>query len=298
MNKLSLFLSVCCLLLVTNIQAQGILKSQILAGGKSYTYFEMKPATPVKGILILLPAAGEKPKSIFIKTSLPKEMAAYGFTTLTLDVPAQMFADNQCIGELDELIKIKLTQYQLTHHNVVIGGLSDGGAIALSYTEYLNSQATPIKLKAVFGIDPPTDLTRIYASADKEISYNCPLIASEGKSVKAYLAHTLGGSPATNPKAYEQLAIYSASAPDGGNARFLKDIPVRLYSEPDLEYVQKTYCAQLQFSNLNAFDLEKLAFNLKQAGNQQSAYITTQGKGFHSWNILDAGDFAKWITGL
>ncbi|WPU95205.1 hypothetical protein SNE25_06655 [Mucilaginibacter sabulilitoris] len=279
-------------------QAQDINKFKLNVVGREYEYYETQPTTPAKGLVILLPALGEKPKSIFKKTTLPKLITANGYITIALEIAPQMFADEDCVKELNELIKIKRDQYKLTYKDIAIGGLSDGGAIALCFAEFLNSKEQPVKLKAVFAIDPPADLTRIYASAEKEISYRCPLIAREGKSTKAYLDNIMGGSPATNPRAYIQRSAYFAKAPDGGNAQFLKYVPVRLYSEPDLEYVRKTYCPELQYSNLNAFDLDKMIVFLKSIGNERSEYITTKGKGFHSWNIIDAGDCAKWITEL
>ena len=289
-----------CFLMLTHYSsfAQEINKLKLTVAGKTYEYFETKPTLPVKGLLILLPAAGEKPKSIFSKTALPKLIAANGYITITLEIAPRMFADEECINELNELLKIKTAQYNLSYKDVVIGGLSVGGAIALCYTEYLNSQQQPVKLKAVFAIDPPADMARVYASAQKEMSYNCPLIAREGKSGKALLDEVMGGSPESSPDAYLRRSAYSAQAADGGNARFLKDIPVSLYSEPDLEYVRKTYCAELQFFNLNAYDLEKMIVTLKGLGNTRSVYITTQGKGFHSWNIVDAQDCANWIAAL
>ncbi len=103
------------------------------------------------------------------------------------------------------------------------------------------------------------------------------------------------GSPQESPDNYLKYSAYSAGRPDGGNARFLKDIPVRLYSEPDLEFVRKTYCEELQYEDINAFDLEKLNKFLNSIGNNKAEYITTKGKGFHSWNILDPIDCTEWI---
>lgn len=280
------------------LKAQEINKLKLNVAGKNYDYYEAKPTSPVKGLLILLPALGEKPKSIFTKTALPKLVLANGYVTIALEIVPQMFADEACVNELNKLINLKTTQYKLGYKDIVIGGLSDGGAMALCYTEYLNSKSDTTKLKAVFAIDPPADLARVYASAEKEISYNCPLITREGRSVKASLENIMGGSPALNPTTYIQRSAYIANALDGGNARFLKDTPVRLYSEPDLEFVRKTYCPELQYFNLNAYDLEKMDAFLKSIGNQRSTYITTKGKGFHSWNIVDAEDCAKWIAGL
>ncbi len=289
------------LLLINSIgrlNAQDVGHLKLKLGNKSYDYCEMQPAGPVKGILILLPAFGEKPKSIFTKTALPKQAATYGYVTLIPDVPMQMFATEECINELNALVEAKTKQYNLSYGDIVIGGLSDGGAIALCYTEYLNSKPEPIKLKAVFAIDPPADMARIYTSGEQEIGYDCPLISREGRNGINNLNNLLGGSPAASPDAYYRLSAFSASAANGGNARFLKDIPVRLYAEPDLAYVQKTYCSSLQFINLNAYDLEKLIVFLKGTGNQRSAYIKTMGRGFHSWNIVEPEDFAVWITSL
>jgi hypothetical protein len=64
--------------------------------------------------------------------------------------------------------------------------------------------------------------------------------------------------------------------------------------ELDLHY-RKRYCDELQFSDLNASDLEKLNKTLFLNGNSNCEYITTQGKGYHSWNILEVPDAIEWI---
>lgn len=277
--------------------AQEIVKQTLKVNTKKYSYYETPLSLPVRGILILLPAAGESAKSIFTKTTLPGLAAKIGYVTITPQTPTQMFADEECIAELNELTKLKTAQYNLQYQNIVIGGLSDGGAIALGYTEYLNSRPAPVQIKAVFAIDPPADLGRIYRSAEMEISYNCPLIQKEGRNVKNYLDRTLGGPPDANSDNYLQKSVFTAAREDGGNARFLKDAVVRLYCEPDLAFVQRTYCTEVQFFNLNAFDLEKLSKFLKDAGNARASYIATTGRGFHSWNIVDADECVKWIAG-
>jgi hypothetical protein len=153
------------------------------------------------------------------------------------------------------------------------------------------------KLKGVFAIDPPLDLIRMYTSAENKIRYTCKskLIKKEGTFIKNYLRHNLNGSPQENPASYLKYSAYSQSAPDGGKAKFLTTIPVRLYSEPDLDFVRKTYCEELQYEDINAVDLEKLNKFLTSIGNNKAEYITTKGKGFHSWNILDAVDCMNWI---
>jgi hypothetical protein len=229
---------------------------------------------------------------------MPKLLAAQGYVTIIPEIPVQMFADKESIAELDELLKQKISQYKLSYQDIIIGGLSNGGAVALGYTAYLNSQKKPVKLKATFAIDPPADLSRVYSSAENMSKYNCTLIAAEGKRNKAYLDKTLGGSPDSNPEAYYILSSFSIRQPDGGNAKYLKDVELRLYSEPDLNFVRRTYCPELVSFDLNAYDLEKLIAFLKTSGNHHAAYITTTGKGFHSWKIIDATDCSKWILDL
>jgi len=91
-------------------------------------------------------------------------------------------------------------------------------------------------------------------------------------------------------------SAYSANDNNGGNAKYLNIIPIRLYTEPDLDFVRKTYCMDLQCDDINAVDLQSLHKFLLKIGNSNAEHIRTKDKGFHSWNILDASGCAEWIT--
>jgi len=277
---------------------QSIKKEEDKINGETFVYYSMQPVVKVRGILILLPSYGEKPQSIFNKTSLPKLLAEKGYLTIAPRINNTLFADQYTIAELDQIIKKQSEKYAVS--SFIIGGLSSGGAIAVGYAEYLLAKDTANNmLKGVFSIDAPLDLSRIYASAERKINYSCGgLIKKEGSSTKNSLEHILGGSPATKPEQYLKYSSYSASASDGGNAKFLKNIPVRLYSEPDLEFVRRTYCEDLQYGDINAFDLESLSKFLLKIGNNKSKYITTTSKGFHSWNIVEPVDCMNWVLSI
>ncbi|HEU4574933.1 MAG TPA: alpha/beta hydrolase [Chitinophagaceae bacterium] len=276
---------------------------QIIQKGKgkvkneTFSYSYIAPAQEIKGILILLPGWGESTQSIYEKTKLPYLLLQKDFVTVVPELHQTLFADDYTIAEINELIKLQLERYNSKNTDLIIGGLSAGGAIAIHYAEYILNTDTTVKLKAVFAIDPPLDLNRMYTSAENKISYNCKskLIRKEGSFIKNYLLRALGGSPQEKPGAYVKYSAYSANAQDGGNAGVLKKIPIRLYSEPDLEFVRKTYCDELQYEDINAVDLEKMNIFLKSIGNDKSEYITTKGKGFHSWNILEPIDCVNWI---
>lgn len=300
MKYLSLILSLSFFTLVTVAFGQTIRKGKSVVNSEPFSYCFTEPEQEVKGILILLPGWGESPQSIFEKTALPRLLAEKGFVTIVPQLHQTLIADDYTLAEINELITIQSKRYNTNSLDFVIGGLSAGGAIAIGYAEYVLAGDTTVKLRGVFAIDPPLDLSRMYKSAENKIQYSCQnkLIRKEGDFIKKYLLRTLNGSPKEQPDQYLKYSAFSANKEDGGNARLLKSIPVRLYSEPDLDFVRKTYCEQLQFEDINAFDLEKLSKFLAGNGNQRADYITTKGKGFHSWNILDPVDCASWIVAI
>jgi hypothetical protein len=297
MSHLNIILFLSFIIFSDTISGQVIESGNGKVNNETFSYACITPTEEIKGILILLPGWGESTQSIYEKTKLPYLLFEKGFVTIVPQLHQTLFADDYTIAALNEIIRIQLERYKSNHLNLIIGGLSAGGAIAIDYAEYILSVDTIQHLKAVFAIDPPLDLTRMYRSAENKINYNCKnrLIKKEGSLIKKYLLGSLNGSPQESPDKYLKYSGYAANMPDGGNAKFLKNIPVRLYSEPDLDFVRKTYCDELQFEDINAFDLEKLNTFLLSINNNKAEYITTKGKGFHSWNILDPKDCADWI---
>ena len=279
--------------------AQETNKSKGKINGQTYSYCMMKPQHEIKGILILLPGWGENLSGIFKKTSLPHLLAGKGYLTIIPELRKILFADDQTIAELKQLIKLVAENYNLIKPDLILGGLSAGGAIAIGFAEHLLATDSLTTLKGVFAVDPPLDLERMYASAESKIQYKCGgLVRKEGYFIKSYLENALGGPPESKPEQYKKFSCHSAASMENTNAKWLKKIPIRLYTEPDLDFVRRKYCEQLQFEDINAFDLQKLHQFLVQAGNDKCQYITTQGKGFHSWNIVDAEDCTNWIITL
>jgi hypothetical protein len=298
MMKCFIILYIFSLLFFHNrVVGQNVDKFKDKVNDKSFTYYVMQPQSKVVGILVLLPGSGENPKSIFEKTRVPQIMANKGFLIITPELHNSLFADQSTINELDKICKNLYKKHDVS--NLIIGGFSSGGAVAIGYAEYLLTSDTTNILKGVFTIDPPLDLIRLYASAVRKINYKCKgLIMKEGYAVKGQLENTLGGSPDSKSDQYLIHSSYSSSDSDGGNAKYLKSIPIRLYTEPDLDFVRKTYCTDLQFTDINAYDLESLYKFLLRIGNKNVEYIATKGKGFHSWNIVDAADCADWMLSI
>ncbi|HSC54750.1 MAG TPA: hypothetical protein VLC98_14055 [Phnomibacter sp.] len=282
------------------ISAQDVKTGSGKANNKNYSYSFMEPTIPAKGMLILLPGWGENAPSVFGKTKLPGILLEKGFVTIVPQLHQTLFADELAIAILNSIIEAQSGRHGSDHLPVIIGGLSAGGAIAIGYAEHVKRENNLKNLVAVFAIDPPLDLVRMYRSAENKIAYSCKnkLIRKEGANTKNYLTKALDGSPEENPASYRKYAAFSANEPDGGNAKYLQHIPIRLYAEPDLDFVRNTYCQQLQMEDINAFDLEKLNKFLAGMHNNKAEYIATKGRGFHSWNIPEAKDCADWILAI
>ena len=263
--------------------------------GKTYFYYLMQPEDSISGILILFPGKGENPKNIFNKTKIPEVLKGKGYLTIVPELHYSLFVDELIKKQLKEILRIQTANTKLISPNLTLGGYSAGGSIAISFAEYLLSFDSMPFLKSIFVIDPPLDLERFYTTAQKFIQYDCGRsIYNEGAETLDFLERSLG-SPTESFKNYFLHSPFLASESDGGNARLLKSIPIRLYCEPDIEFVRNKYCRELKIEDLNVTDLEKLNQVLLKLGNKNVEYIVTKGRGYHSWNIVEPGELAEWI---
>ena len=95
----------------------------------------------------------------------------------------------------------------------------------------------------------------------------------------------------------------STLVPDGGNARLLKDTPIRIYIEPDLKWRVENWNQDVYSSNM--LDATALINVLRLLGNNNAELINTSGAGYrrdgsrnpHSWSIVDERDLAQWLSG-
>jgi hypothetical protein len=159
--------------------------------------------------------------------------------------------------------------------------------------------------KAIFGIDPPLDLTEMHKYFMREIDRNCSAPTAnvginEAKDLKAFLEHILG-NPKDSGQNYLKYSPYTMSSQDGGNAIFLINVPFRLYHEIDPMWYIKERCRTLTDGNI-IYGVSIIQF-LYWVGNKNAEVIITQNKGFrangqrhpHSWSIVDEKECIKWI---
>ena len=111
-----------------------------------------------------------------------------------------------------------------------------------------------------------------------------------------------GGSPTTHLSEYYKLSPYSFSDTNQTAIKKLIKMPLRIYTEPDLEWWLKERSADL--TSMNATDCSAMINELNRLGNKNAELITTRGKGFrkpnnyrhpHSWSIVDNDELISWL---
>jgi pimeloyl-ACP methyl ester carboxylesterase len=271
-------------------------------------FYQLNPASsPARGLLVLLPGRGQPARGVFKETRLAQEAAQRGFVVLVLELNNRICLNAADTRFLDEAIGQAVRQNPALGHQLVLGGFSAGGQLAVAYAEKLARDSTqrPWRVRALLGVDPPLDLAAHYNRSQYHLAQqDCPIWRGNDQRIVSELASELGGSPAQVSAAYLARSAYSRSDSVGGNAQWLSALPVRMYCEPDLAFWQQQYCATLQPVDFNAYNIAAFIAQLQRLGNKQAYYIQTTGKGFsgkqrmpHSWSIVDAADCAAWLQG-
>lgn len=274
-------------------------------GSKSLYYFALVPKDSIRGVLILLPSTGEPPAEVFSNNVKLTELAFDN--DLAIIVPSINY--NPCLNEvslnfLNTTFSDMLKKYNPPKDKIVIGGFSLGGLNALRYTEMAlqNNSTTVIKPKAVYGVDPPLDYAQGYYTALRLIEKNFSEISvNEAKSGIEKANSQFGGTPDKFPEKYVQYSAYSRSEKNGGNAALLKNIPVRIYCDPDINWWMTN--RRMDYYDMNALNHTAMINQLNILGNDKAEFINALGKGYridgtrhpHSWSIVDADDCINWI---
>jgi len=276
--------------------------------GDSTTLYYLKsvPKSTIKGVLVILPSGGETTENLLKQITLPQLAVEKGLLVL---IPSINFGTENREAEfhiLDKIFSKIVMEYGVSKDNFILGGLSNGGMISLSYAEKAVKYpgTTFLVPKGVFALDSPLDKAHLYQYCEREIERNYNEAGvNEGKwIIERY--KKLYGTPYKNPEKYIEASIYSYGAKDGGNAKYLKNIPLRMYTDFDVEWLMKERHRDLY--DWNGTDIIAMVNRLNSMGNDNANVIISYGKGFkldgskhpHSWSIMDSQDCLNWISNL
>lgn len=268
-------------------------------------YYALKPKDKIKGTLILLPPTAQQVENV-INENLKLFELAYKEGILLL-VPSINF--NLCLDEiamkfLNTTFQQAINKYKAPVDKIIMGGFSLGGMNAIRYVQLANenTELTTINPIAVYGVDPPLDWARIYYSFQKTKELNFSEAAvNEATTYLAKLERGFGGSPKEVPAVYVKHSMYAKTEKNGGNAIYLKNTPIRIYADVDVNWhlTQR----QTDLYNINALDQTAMINQLRIAGNEQAEFINAIGKGYrsngtrhpHSWSIVEPVELMDWI---
>lgn len=209
--------------------------------------------------------------------------------------------------ELESYIYQACTENDVPIDNLLFSGMSLEGTRALKMAIFSKSEDSQYHIlpKAVAVCDAPLDMVRFWAEANRAWRMNLnDLAASEGQWVSQYLTKNLGGLPEDVMANYVNYSPFCYTAEYGGNARFLKDIAIRAYTEPDVIWWMEN--RGKDYYGMNAIDAAALINQLKIDGNEDAELVLTEGKGFrpdgsrhpHSWSIVNEPELLDWFLEL
>jgi acetyl esterase/lipase len=282
-------------------------------------YYLLLPHQAVKATLVLFPSTGETAENV-ISCNKTLIQLAYTKNIATVVVSANynksLESDSQAMLFFESVFTALISKYNLPGNKFVLCGLSLGGGNALQYTEMSRDSKyhTYLKPMAVIGVDPPVDMIDLYNNAIQQIaefekeggtlSESKKTALDENRFLIDYFHKLYGGPPEQYPQKYIEGSQFSRNQDDGGNAKHLIQVPVRLYCDPDILWQLKY--KERDYYHMNAANLSAMINFLMKRGNKQAELIPAIGKGFrvdgtrhpHSWSIVDAAGCVGWIIGL
>jgi len=256
---------------------------------------------PWEGYVFLIPGFGETAENVFQQTDLPYKLALNGLLTIIptfQDGVLSFGVDSLSQQTFDRILKDVTSKHKLTDKNIYVGGFSIGGSCAIKYAE--NSTLKP---SAIFAIDPPLDFERFYNSAKRDVRLSKNNEANqENIYMIARLEKETGGSPVTYLPEYYKLSPYSFTDTSQSAIKKIINMPLRIYSEPDINWWIKERHSDL--TQMNITECSAMINELNRLGSQNAELITTQNSGFrkpdnrrhpHSWSIVDNDELIKWL---
>jgi pimeloyl-ACP methyl ester carboxylesterase len=275
-----------------------------ISHGELY-YQALVPEGKIKGALVLLPGAWEETESVLTHNKqLCQRAYDKGVMTVVPSANAHICLDTPVLDFLNKTFADVIVRYGVADDAFVIGGFSLGGTVSLRYTEmaYEDVRQTAIVPCAAFCVDGPVDYITLYRQFETGIRRN---MDGEAIAEAAYfidrMHNVFGGSPGDTCINYVKHSVYNRGEAEGGNARYLATVPVRVYADPDIDWAMKY--RKKDYYDMNAPGLSALIVELNLQGNDKAAFINRLGKGFrldgtrhpHSWSLLDADDCMEWL---
>lgn len=270
-------------------------------------YLKIIPdSKPIRGLIIrdysVLPDVSVP--SPFILSDLCANEGLMTIYTVSSGKFPELFVKDSVISILDEIVAEVVKEHGIPSTNIFIGGISASGTRAFRYAQYCQQGKSKhgIKIKGVFSVDSPLDLARFYESVHNHENNFKEGMLWEADLMKTVFDQIFSGPPTHYEEEYIKASVFSHSDIQGGNAKFLKNVNIIMYHEPDIDWWLNERGSS--YFDINSYDIAAFVLKLRATGNNNVELITTSGKGFdrkgnrncHSWTIVDEAYLTAWIT--
>lgn len=216
----------------------------------------------------------------------------------------ELFTSDSVMAILDHIVSEVIKEHRISENNIFIGGISASGTRALRYAQYCEQGKSKngIKIKGVFSVDSPLDLARFYESVHNHRNNFKEGMLWEADLMKKVFSQLFSGSPDKFEDEYKKASIFFHNDSLGGNAKYLKNVNIIMYHEPDIDWWLNERGAS--YFDINSYDIAAFVLKLWSLGNKNVELITTTKRGFdkngrrncHSWTIVDEKSLVEWIA--
>ena len=264
--------------------------------------YELIKAKDSKALLIVFPGGGSTAKETKRDFKVLSAASKNSVSVLLMNYRGKLWMEKEDKVKLSEKIDQIAKKHNLNTTNVFIGGMSIGGTVAISFSDYLLQNSQTIKTKGVFVVDSPIDLFALYKSSKKDLKRTdfSEERLGEPKWIVSYFEEKFGKNDALLNN-IQEVSPFTFKTQNITNIEHLKSTKLRFYTEPDTLWLIKT--RQTDFESSNAFTLQKIHAVLQSKNWKKAELIQTKNKGYrfngernpHSWSIVNVDDLITWI---
>jgi hypothetical protein len=217
--------------------------------------------------------------------------------------PLDFYFEDDVMKDVTKKLQSVLADNDLRGKPVYLTGLSLAGTRSLKLAIFLqrNKEKYWLQPSAVAIVDAPLDMVRFWDVENRAVLNNFyPSASDEGRWVTYLLKENLG-TPEENFNNYIDYSPFVYKAEDGGNAKYLRNVPVRAYHEPDVNWWIEN--RRKDYYSMNSVDLAALINQLKLLHNDKSELITTyqkrngfeEGSSPHTDTNVDYAELMDWF---
>ncbi|GAE64234.1 hypothetical protein H3Z85_22255 [Chryseobacterium indologenes] len=265
-------------------------------------YLKLVPEGKAEGILVILPGGGENGEKVMNQINLDDLALEKNLIVLFPTWEDGDFGFHIEQKFLDRIVKDTVEKHKVSKDKISIGGLSGGGMLAVTYAERaVRDKNTYFIPNSVFAVDAPLDYENMYYRLQREIERNYSDIGTnEAKYLTAEMVDAMG-TPDKNKANYLRESMFSYREKDGGNAKYLLNIPILIYTEPGIIWQMENRGRDIY--DLNVADITAMINLLRLKGHKNADLVITNDRGIrpdgtrhpHSWSIMDSKECLLWI---